>query len=414
MTHGYAEAAESILGWMEAEGFRGYDPYDGCNTRYRLLTRTKPVRLALTYLNKFSPVNLRPLLGIEKSVNVYGLALVTAGLMRGTPSPENRSLAQRLVREILSRSLVDRYGGHCWSGNGIPIQMRGGYHLPDVPGIIGTEAVTEALLACERVDPDDGELRKVLLSARDFCLEHLLLDGNDGTFFRYKPDTPPHWFTFNASLKAATLVTEVNRRFGSTEGDDAVRRSMDHLLGFQNDDGSWNYSVDLRTGKQRRQIDFHQGFMVDGLLLHQEAYGADAALAAATDSALDFYRNVQFDDAGQCCYRYPQKWPANIHNQAQGIVTFVRAERHRPGSLRFAETIARWTLENMYDGDGRFHYLRYPGFSNRIPYFRWNQAWMYYALTLLAHATEGTSAGHGEPASPVIPGASCTISSIQC
>lgn len=388
MDQRYEQVVEAVLRWMIEEGFRGYDPYDGCNTRYEFLRRQRSLRLLLTYANKFSPLNMRPLLGIEKSVNVYALALISTAILRGEPTRERREIARSNIREILSRSLVRKYGRHCWSGNGMFIQTTGTYHAPDVPGIIGTEAVGEALLAYERLHRGDPELRDVLLSVRDFCLKHLLQDRPEGVFFLYRPDTPRHVLTFNASMKAATLVTAVNRRYGSDVGGDMVRRSIQYLLTFQNPDGSWNYSVNLRTGRQKRQIDFHQGFILDGLHAYLEAYGSDSDVEAAFDRGLAFYRDRQFLANGQSYYRHPRKWPTNIHNQAQGIITFARVERRHPGSLAFARTIAEWTLENMYDVRGRFYYMKYPGFSNRIPYLRWNQAWMLYALSLLMHAED--------------------------
>jgi hypothetical protein len=38
----------------------------------------------------------------------------------------------------------------------------------------------------------------------------------------------------------------------------------------------------------------------------------------------------------------------------------------------------------MYDHrNGYFYYLKYPLLTNKVPYLRWSQAWMLYALSFL-------------------------------
>ena len=76
-----------------------------------------------------------------------------------------------------------------------------------------------------------------------------------------------------------------------------------------------------------------------------------------------------------------------IHNQAQGIITFAKLRDFDRSYLKFAQRIAEWTIENMRDGKGYFHYQKHRLYTNRIPYMRWAQAWMLAALTLLrAHS----------------------------
>jgi len=43
--------------------------------------------------------------------------------------------------------------------------------------------------------------------------------------------------------------------------------------------------------------------------------------------------------------------------------------------------IAKWTIDNIQDEKGYFYYQRYRFFTNKIPYMRWSQAWMFYAIT---------------------------------
>ncbi|WP_068320824.1 prenyltransferase/squalene oxidase repeat-containing protein [Pyrococcus kukulkanii] len=110
----------------------------------------------------------------------------------------------------------------------------------------------------------------------------------------------------------------------------------------------------------------------------------------AIEKGVDFYINRQFSPEGWSYYRYPIKYPIDIHNQAQGIITFSKLYKafKNPRYLEFAEKIAGWTIKNMQDPTGYFYAHRWPGFVNKIPYMRWAQAWMMLALVTLL-STEG-------------------------
>ena len=45
------------------------------------------------------------------------------------------------------------------------------------------------------------------------------------------------------------------------------------------------------------------------------------------------------------------------------------------------DKILIWTFENMLDSKGYFYFRKGPLLTNKIPYMRWTQAWMFHALT---------------------------------
>jgi hypothetical protein len=53
------------------------------------------------------------------------------------------------------------------------------------------------------------------------------------------------------------------------------------------------------------------------------------------------------------------------------------------GAMALAEKIAGWTIENLRDSSGYFYYQRRRLFTVRIPFMRWTQAWMLYAIARL-------------------------------
>ena len=98
---------------------------------------------------------------------------------------------------------------------------------------------------------------------------------------------------------------------------------------------------------------------------------------------LSYYRSIQFLDTGRALWRIPDKWPVDIHNQSQGIITFSILEKYGTDYLSFACKIADWTIKNMQSDKGYFYYRKNPLYINKIPFMRWSQAWMMLALAEL-------------------------------
>ena len=46
-----------------------------------------------------------------------------------------------------------------------------------------------------------------------------------------------------------------------------------------------------------------------------------------------------------------------------------------------AERVLNWTVKNMQSEKGYFYYQKRKYITNKIPYMRWSQAWIFYGLT---------------------------------
>ena len=75
----------------------------------------------------------------------------------------------------------------------------------------------------------------------------------------------------------------------------------------------------------------------------------------------------------------------DIQCAAQAIESLVviAGERGDDRALDLAGKVAAWTMENMQDADGTFHFQRWPLVANRTPMLHWGQATMLHALTVL-------------------------------
>jgi hypothetical protein len=62
------------------------------------------------------------------------------------------------------------------------------------------------------------------------------------------------------------------------------------------------------------------------------------------------------------------------------MITLHRLEK----AIEYSELINRvmkWTIEHMQSSEGYFYFQKNKMYTTKIPYMRWSQAWMFYALS---------------------------------
>ena len=374
-------AYTKVIRYLIESHYAGYDPYDGASSLIPFIRNSSNTRILSTYFNKFSPVNFRRILKIPRSKQNQALAFIARAMIHqyDTYKSEIREIAGYLTAD----SLIGTYGYHCWDAHGFPIQLRSGFKPVGVTDIVGTEAIGRFFYALDAQGETDN-YRHICISICDMIEQVLRVKYKDIHHYRYTPEMGNNAWCYNASIIAALYLARVSKYYGVKYDEQFVDNAILDVFSRQKSNGAWFYSLNLDTGYEKEQVDFHQGFILDALLDYMELNGFREPYLTSYKKGLDFYRKEQFLPNGQGVYRYPRKYPVNIQNQAQGIITFTRAGAAGFGAhyLDFARTVAEWTIKNMQDRDGHFYYLKYPFMTNKIPYIRWSDASMAYALSI--------------------------------
>jgi hypothetical protein len=60
-----------------------------------------------------------------------------------------------------------------------------------------------------------------------------------------------------------------------------------------------------------------------------------------------------------------------------------------PNANEMASRAVKWAINNLQDRAGFFYFQRHRFYTIKIPYMRWAQAWMLYALSLYLSKTPG-------------------------
>jgi len=392
---------------IEREQFKGYDPYDMLNTPMALRKFGRWLPIIAIQLHKRNPLNLRPLLGIKKDYNPKALGLLLTAytnLARLYPKHNVDNILKFLLRR-LSASVSKGFKGACWGYNfdwASPEKYLPAY----APSVVVTGFVGKGLFDYFTLTRSQKAF-ELLRQSCDFIMRDLLLTQNEkGVCFSYTPFKKD--CCFNASLLGAEVLAKVYSLTGENRLQELAKSAVDFVIAHQKKDGRWNYSFDLKTGTERAQIDFHQGYVLESIYeIIKHLNLNNPAYIESLKRGAEFYRFRQFFETGQAIWRFPHVWPVDIHNQAQGIITFSKLGEIDETYSEFAKTIAAWTIEKMQDPSGYFYYRKYRLFKNKIPYMRWGQAWMMVALTTLLTENENK---HEDSFSSWAPG---SLSSVQ-
>jgi len=382
----YVEAFAALQQYIESRDYTGFDLYDGLKSvRSRALLQNPVVNAGVTHLFKRNPVDLRKLAGIGPTTmpKTLGICLQAYALLAGVETDAARR------RELLARgdSLVDRldamrcagHSGACWNF-GFPYKK-----MFDKPTAVITAIVAKGLYHHHRVS-GSSRAGGLLAATEPFFLRDLVVTrAPEGWCFSYTPGKAD--CCYNANM----LVGESLARIHSLTGEETLLEPMDRIVDFtlshQHGDGRWNYSLRPDSGREREQVDFHQGYVLESL--HETMRlvpGRFDRAAGALDAGTAFYRRHQFYPDGRARWRIPKNYPIDIHNQAQGVILFSLLAYRDASYLPFARTVLDWTLDHMRAPDGHFHYQVHRLYTNRIAYMRWAQAWMFLSFARLFHA----------------------------
>jgi hypothetical protein len=379
------KSSQALDAWIEKESFRGWDPHDALNSRLlkSLTFKNRKIGQLWVQLLKRSPINFRPLLGIEKDYNPKGMGLFLGTYLRkfsNSHSDVYLKQAQFFLNWLAQNQSLG-HSGACWGYN-FDWPNRSFFARAGVPTIVNTAFIGLALLDAYKIMKDQTCL-DLALSSCEFVLHDLnrLTIEEVGTCLSYTP--LDHRFVHNANILGAWLLAEV---YALTGEKDLLNMSIScskFTLHSQAGEGSWPYGISLNE----QWIDsFHTGYVLVGLnrisrLLDLPEIGIGVKLGYR------YWQKNLFLENGLPKYFSNRVYPIDIHVISQAILTYLEFSSEDVSSKEKAINLAKWGIEHFQHPDGFFYYQKNPAYTIRIPYMRWAQAWMQRALTELLSIT---------------------------
>lgn len=383
------DSFHSLREYCEAEKFKGWDPYDGLNSKIFKSTPIKKwdlARLAWIQLFKRSPFNLRPLFLVPKQYNAKGLGLFLNGYcnlyhasQKGIIDLSQEKLLEKihfLSNELLSIQNTS-YSGSCWGYN-FDWQARRLFLFPsETPTVVATTFCVHALSQAYDITKDERVLQAIKSSA-DFIKNDLnRTQLHDGFLFSYSPLNGNNT-VYNASLLGAKCLSIVYKYTGDQENLDLAKQTISACCKDQQKDGSWVYGM---LPVQSWIDSFHTGYNLDAIQFYQDISG-DKSFQKNIELGFEYYIQNFFEEDGCPKYYNDKKYPIDIHCPGQ---LFVNLHTHNAycSNANLAKKVFHWTVENMQDSKGYFYYQIKKRFSSKISYMRWSNAFMFNALSFL-------------------------------
>lgn len=367
------------LSWARKRDYAGYDPFDALSSP--LLCKSvfdkRPLRILFTQLLKRSPVDLRNILGVKPSRNPKGIALFAStydNLYRKFGDEKYIRERDQLIDWLRNNCNIQE-DTVCWGYN-FPWQSRRSFLLQGEGCSVVTFFVGESPLLEEQ--------KKILRGIAEFYLKELnvLLEDDEHLCLSYTPYEKEE-MVVNANALIGYQLSRIGKRLGNDEYIEKGRKLINWVVSEQKQNGGWIYSPTSHLGMDN----FHNGYVIWALMKYYEING-EAEVKDTISKGLRFYETL-FNE-GRPLYSTQKEYPVDIHNCAQGIITFKEAEGMDFYQGNMHEKILRWTLDNMWDGEKNyFYYQKNTFWTNKVPYMRWSQAWMCYAMSL--YLTEGGS-----------------------
>lgn len=389
-----------LKAYCEKENFKGWDPYDGLNSKVFQALPLKHWDLArLAWIQGFkrSPINFRKLLVVPKEHNAKGVGLFLLGYCRlyqlAESGCEDFGTKEQLLKQIkditnLLLSLRSKgYSGSAWGYNFDWQARRLFLFEKHTPTVVATCFCVEALLESYKITKNEAVLNETL-SAAEFVLNDLSRTPHgNGIIFSYSIKDGNNT-VINASLLGAKILSYSYKYTKNEEHAKMAKLAITAACELQEEDGSWIYGL---LPVQSWKDSFHTGFNLDAIETYQQNTN-DTSFQSYIKKGVDYYLEHFFEANGMPKYYHNKTYPIDIHCPAQVIVTLSKLDIFKAHEVLLSKVLD-WTIDNMQHEKGYFYYQLKKGISSKISYMRWSNAFMFNAMTHFLLETKSISNG---------------------
>lgn len=383
-----SESFLKLKNYCEVQQYKGWDPYDGLNSKFFQSLPFKNwdfARLAWIQSFKRNPINLRKLLLVPKEYNSMGIGLLLNGYcnLYRIAERDNTSFGtkEELLEKIndLSNLLISLktkgYSGACWGYN-FDWQSRRLFLFPKyTPTVVATTFCASALFEAYEITRENKYLDVALTSAQFIIKDLSRTPYKSGFIFSYSPFNGNNT-VFNASLLGAKLLSIAYRYTKDETYKDLAKEAILAACEGQEEDGSWVYGL-LPT--QQWKDSFHTGFNLEAIQCYQENTG-DVSFKKYLEKGFEYYTAHFFEDDGTPKYYHNKTYPIDIHCPGQLVVTSSICNKFIENK-EILNKVMQWSINNMQDKKGFFYYQLKKRISSKISYMRWSNAFMFNAMS---------------------------------
>ena len=377
---------EKLTQYVRERNYEGIDLFDGLNSLLFSFTpfyKIRLFRLALIQFCKQSPINFRSVLLVKGGFNPKAGALFLMGNLNLFRSSGQEVYANEayILFQRLKHAGISRKVGLGWGYN-FDWQARAFFVPQGTPNMVTSVYVGRALLEYYH-QFNDAEALQMAVQISYFILDEMIHYEDVSTLcFNYIPGQNAE--VHNANLLAASYLAQISP-YVALERQAEIRQKVLKATRFSVSDikaeGAWPYG----TKPFHRWVDnFHTGFNIESLVIISLLLETDEFIPALI-KVLEYYLTHLFTEEGIPKYYNKSLYPIDIHVLAESIVVFQLLRKSHmawfPERILKLERAMLDLVDVFQDPQGYFYYQKTAQGWNKIPYMRWGQAWMFYALS---------------------------------
>lgn len=383
------DSIEKFLQWLKEFGYQSYDQFDFWGSSLgiyskKLFFRKKvlaaPLVLSLQIMESFFP-QFRVLFAKKERFAIGDAHFVLAYLnwYRYTNDCLYLEIARRISEEIFSYAISTPSG----KGWGYPYTWvtRRAIYPPGTPFITVTPYCFDAFLAMSDFNNEEKyfNIAEQILkfAARD--LNETVISKKE-TAISYSPIDQSQ--VINANAYRAAMLLKGYKILGYQGYLEKAIKNVNFVINQQQDNGSWYYAVNEKF------IDhFHTCFVLKNLYKTYLML-KDERILKSLKRGYDYYRNCLFrkDQTPLHFSRsiHPKFRKIEMYDYAESIALGPLLNSEVNGALDFSLKLALQLIDHFQSKKGYFITRVTPlNTRNKVPYLRWPQAQIFYALTSL-------------------------------
>ncbi|MDE3185550.1 MAG: AGE family epimerase/isomerase [Bacteroidota bacterium] len=384
------QSIEKFIHWLRKNGYYSYDQYDFWGTAYGIKAKEIYYKNKVAGIPLVSPVfvseiffpSVRKVFVSKKRFPIADAHFIMAflNLYEVTSNQEYLEEAKKIAVELL-KSSVSGFSGNSW-GYPFDWMTTRGLWTSGIPLITTTGYCFEAFLQLYNITYDKKYL--------DTAYSIFLFTLNDLTDTQIDKDTAACSYSpidnsqiVNANAYRASVLIEGFIRFNNEEAYKKATLNINFILKSQNADGSWKYAV---NDERDNFVDnFHTCFVLKNLIKINK-FKKDERISEAIKKGYDFYKSNLIDSTGRPL-PFAKLSRLNIvkrelYDYAEGISLGLLLKEQDAEAGDIVNKMVKDLVEKYQNKNGSY-ITRVNNFNikNKIPYLRWPQAQLFFALT---------------------------------
>ncbi len=350
--------------------FKGYDPYDFAETRSRLphLLLSK-----FSFLNKISPLNFRPYLGISPSDNSKANGLWLWAMVKTDVNRYRNEI--KFLLNWIDQHVATEFEEFSM-GFAFKMALARYASGPGKTSLIISLFVIFPLIEIYSKTGDVQVLDKILSFESLLESKWMKFESYEELWYSYLPKQKDE--VYNATAKVGRFYANLYKVHKQERYLEIIEKVQNYLVRVQEADGRWIYSC-----KAPYVDNFHTAFVLESIFEMNQVIDKPK-FREMFSKGLQYYINNCFTESFKPLHFSKLHGTHDVRNKllgteirdcANAIIFFSKIGRREE-----ATKVMEWTKANFYNEKKHyFSFFRNKVFTNKLYFVRW-QSWMALAI----------------------------------